>query len=69
MMASAVIMQDDAVVFARSNPAEILGIQWHARGRAAGLHRAGDAAATVDVKFQWDGILVRYLSNLFRPVL
>jgi hypothetical protein len=67
-MASATMMQGDAVVFARPDLAEILGIWRHARGRVVGIHRAGDAPVTVDVKFPGYGILERYLPDLFRPV-
>ncbi|MEE7448702.1 hypothetical protein MRF4_13290 [Methylobacterium radiotolerans] len=67
-MGSATMMQGDAVVFARPDLAEILGIWRHARGRVVGVHRAGDAPATVDVKFQGHDTLERYLPDLFRPV-
>ena len=67
-MASETMMQGDEVVFARPDLAEILGIWRHARGRVVGLHRAGHAPATVDVKFQGYAILERYLPDLFRPV-
>ncbi|MBP2493984.1 hypothetical protein ABID82_004824 [Methylobacterium sp. PvP062] len=67
-MASGTMMQGDAVVFARPDLAEILGIWRHARGRVVGVHRAGDAPAIVDVTFQGHGTLERYLPNLFRPV-
>lgn len=67
-MASGTMMQGDAVVFARPDLAEILGIWRHARGRVVGVHRAGDAPAIVDVTFQGHGTLERYLPDLFRPV-
>lgn len=66
-MASATMMQGDEVVFARLDLAEILGIWRHARGRVVGIDRAGDAPATVDVKFQGHDTLERYLPDLFRP--
>ncbi|ACB23425.1 MULTISPECIES: hypothetical protein [Methylobacterium] len=67
-MASGTMMQGDAVVFARPDLAEILGIWRHARGRVVGVHRAGDAPAIVDVTFQGHDTLERYLPDLFRPV-
>ena len=67
-MASGTMMQGDAVVCARPDLAEILGIWRHARGRVVGVHRAGDAPAIVDVTFQGHGTLERYLPDLFRPV-
>lgn len=67
-MASGTMMQGDAVVFARPDLAEILGIWRHARGRVVGVHRAGDDPAIVDVTFQGHGTLERYLPDLFRPV-
>ncbi|MBY0253701.1 MULTISPECIES: hypothetical protein [Methylobacterium] len=67
-MASGTMMQGDAVVFARPDLAEILGIWRHARGRVVGVHHAGDAPAIVDVTFQGHDTLERYLPDLFRPV-
>ena len=67
-MASGTMMQGDAVVFARPDLAEILGIWRHARGRVVGVHRAGYAPAIVDVTFQGHDTLERYLPDLFRPV-
>jgi hypothetical protein len=55
----------DAVVFARLDLAEVLGIWRHARGRVVDVHHDG-AAATVDVKFDGHDILERYLPGLFR---
>jgi hypothetical protein len=57
----------DAVVFARLDLAEVLGIWRHARGRVVDIHHDG-VAATVDVKFDGHDILERYLPGLFRPV-
>ena len=59
------IRQGDAVVFARLDLAEFLGIWRHARGRVVGVRAA---TGTVDVKFEGHATLQEYLPAMFRRV-
>ncbi|GJE75428.1 MULTISPECIES: hypothetical protein [Methylorubrum] len=62
----------DAVMFARLDLAETLGIWRNATGRVVGTHAADGvsdgAADTVDVKFEGHETLQAYLPAMFRRV-
>ena len=62
----------DAVMFARLDLAETLGIWRNATGRVVGIHPASgpasDGAATIDVKFEGHETLQAYLPAMFRRV-
>lgn len=62
----------DAVMFARLDLAETLGIWRNATGRVVGTHPANGAADgaadTVDVKFEGHETLQAYLPAMFRRV-
>lgn len=59
------IRQGDAVMFARLDLAELLGIWRHAKGRVVGVQAA---SGTVDVKFEGHATLLEYLPAVFRRV-
>lgn len=65
---TAMLSQGDAVVFARIDLAEILGIWRHARGRVVAVNRWGGETPTVDVAFDGYATLGDYLPELFRRV-
>ncbi|GJE28502.1 hypothetical protein [Methylobacterium organophilum] len=58
----------DAVVFARLDLAETLGIWRNAKGRVVGIRTGYGRAPTVDVKFDGHETLQEYLPTVFRRV-